>query len=179
MQNAEKSVLERMIEPKDPNAIPYIYCRRNCNHPADRWGHFWDHELTDYGWQGLRKIMKNGKVAFEMDDSFVLMISKDGTCAIPNTEKNRERLKMMDSLPKVRSTKVSRDHLNKEKRETIWIDQAPQYEEIDNSIVEGKTIDRLMEKIDLDKLSDMIEARKDKKTKKKASKPELLQHDNK
>lgn len=95
----DNSIIQRIAEDvmgkKGAPTYPYILCKRNV--PPDL-----TYDLHSVGeWEGLKGVISNGRTAFEIDPNFTLIIKPDGTCFIPDTPNNRERLKRVSSSQKI------------------------------------------------------------------------------
>ena len=156
-------VMDRLFAPKREGDVPYILCRRN--EPIQH-----TYELHDYIWEGLTPVQRNGRTEFVIDHNFVLRIGIDGYCLIPDTAFNR---KILDRIAIPKTMKVKHRKLDPSTGD--WIEtevvetEKPQYERVQENVVEDHAVDRIIEKIfsgiGEDQLMRVVEAMRKGKTK--------------
>lgn len=88
--NLTREVLEQLLGETGGDGMPVILAKRmDPQIPTTN-------TLTDYGFEGLARVDKAGKTAWEPSRNFVLYIDGEtGNCRIPDTENNRKRLKRL------------------------------------------------------------------------------------
>lgn len=88
--NLTREVLEQLLGETGSDGMPVILAKRiDPQIPTTN-------TLTDYGFEGLAKQEKGGKIGWEPHRNFVLYIDGEtGNCRIPDTPKNRQRLKRL------------------------------------------------------------------------------------
>mgnify|MGYP001602929531 FL=1 len=142
MQDPAAMLLSKVLGPKNKDEMPYILCRRNFPHQMT----YNQHDST---WEGLRRVIQDGRVKWEIHHDFNLIIhAPEGYCKIPNTPNNLKLLERRSKTLIKKETRQTVNHMTGERtEEEIEVRTPPMYERIDDSIAEDQVIDRLMEKI--------------------------------
>lgn len=133
--NLTREVLEQLLGETGGDGMPVILAKRlDPQIPTTN-------TLTDYGFEGLKKVEKGGKVSWEVDRNFVLYIDGEtGNCRIPETEKNRQRLKRLSKggTEKVKRLTLNEDGVIKEVEEEVEI--APTYKMMEQNLAASTLI---------------------------------------
>lgn len=134
-------IAQQIFNQQDPNAMPVILCRRHVPHPMT-------YVLHDYTWEGLRRVVRNGKQAWEIDKNYVLTIEINGTCRIPDTQQNRTRLEML-SKPKMttvfqREFDYATGTFTEKEAQVV---EPAMYERIENTMINQQTMDSLAKQV--------------------------------
>jgi hypothetical protein len=154
-------VAKRLFGQRKPGDIPYILCRRN--EPTEL-----TYELHDTTWEGLRPTSVSGRPGFEIDHNYVLRVGMDGYCMIPETKNNLTRLKNIGVTKKhkVKVRKMNFTTMTEEETEVEEIVR-PQYERVEENLVEDNIVDRIAEKLlgslDENALAILLQNLKDKR----------------
>lgn len=128
----------RLLAPRNSEAMPVILCRRFFPHPRT-------YLQFDAGWEGLRKVTRAGRAAWEIDNNFQLRIEIDGLCEIPDTKNNRKRLEI-----------CSKEHVAVLDKDPITgipypipqtVKYPAEYSRVDQTILEKTIIEQIAEKV--------------------------------
>lgn len=133
----EGEIAKALFEPQDPNLPPTILCRRNTPHRLT-------YALHDPTWEGLRRVTRRGKTAWELDHNFNLRIEVNGYCRIPDTANNRKRLELL-SRPIVKRATQRKYNFTTLKEDEIEVEivEPPTYERVQNNLIQKELLDRL------------------------------------
>lgn len=142
-KDISERVARRLFGQRKPSDIPYILCRRN--EPAQH-----TYELQDTTWEGLKPTFIDGRPGFQIDHNFVLRIGMDGYCMIPETKNNVARLNKISVVTKKKvKVKVKKYNFTTMQEDESEVEETirPQYERVEESLVEDSIVDRLAEKV--------------------------------
>lgn len=142
LQDPGNLLAEKIFGPQKKDEIPYILCRRNFSHPMT----YNQHDAT---WEGLRRVIRDGRVKFEIHHNFNLIIyAPNGYCKIPKTPSNEKRLDRIGK-PTIRTETHRRiDHSTGQwTDEEVEVREPPMYERIEDSMIEDQMVDKLLEKM--------------------------------
>lgn len=124
-----------------PN-YPYILCKRNV--PPDL-----TYDLHAVGeWEGLKRTLVDGRIGYEIDMNFTLVIKPDGACFIPDTPNNQLKLNRLGK-------KQVHEELKKRHNSILGIDEEytvrtvipPFYERVEANLLSGALTQDLADKV--------------------------------
>ncbi len=140
--NLTREVLEQLLGETGGDGMPVVLAKRiDPQIPTTN-------TLTDYGFEGLRKVEKGGKIAWEVDRNFVLYIDGEtGNCRIPETENNRKRLKRLSKggSEKVKRITMNDDGVLKEVEEEVEI--PPTYKMMEQNLAASTLVNTVAQQV--------------------------------
>lgn len=165
-------------DPRNEEDVPYIFCKRFFKRKPQgsrslqlEGGHL----LTDYRFEGLRKVMRSGKMEFEVDKNYCMSIMPDGRCPIPDTEFNRKLLSDLQ-LKKNRVSRTSTEVVLEDgeiKNKKIETYDPPEYEIVEQVSVKDRFPKEVVDNLKQELMAD-LKKEMQKESKKKAKDAELL-----
>lgn len=135
--------LQQLLGDTDGDGMPVILARRfdpqipsTCN-------------ISDYGFEGLRPVDKNGKKAWEVYHDFVLVIDGEtGNCRIPDTERNRKRLERLCKVERETVTRIAIDPAtNLQVTHEEVRDITPTYQLLEQNIAQSTLVDSVAQRV--------------------------------
>jgi len=140
-------LVEEMISPKAKDDIPYIYAKKRLTEVLT-------YDLYDKRWQGMKKVMQNGKVQHTLKSNFALRISGlDGTCKIPATPDNKKLFNELCQPKKRSSTRHDLQPDGTSKEVEFDYDEPALWSRIDENVLDAGLTDDIVERV-LQKLND-------------------------
>jgi hypothetical protein len=125
-------IMADIFKPKGAEEIPVIYAKRNLDMVHK-------YNLKDKSFEGLRRVARNGKVIYEVDENYsgLVIDGETGYCKIHDTENNRKRFERC-SRPQKRTVMVNQldPDTGENKVVPTEIIEKPMYERIDQSIIQ-------------------------------------------
>ena len=134
-------LVEEMISPKAKDDIPYIYAKKNLKE-------IFTYDFFDKRWQGMTKVMQNGKVAHTLKLDFALRISGlDGTCKIPATPDNKKLFEKLCQPIKRSATRHDPQPDGSTKEVEFTHEEAPLWSRIDENVLDAGLTDDIVERV--------------------------------
>lgn len=144
------SIYEDMLKPQSEEAFPCIYAKR-----IDRSLRPKRPAIHDKSFEGLKRVIRNGRVEFDVYQDFCLIIDGEtGHCKVPDTPYNRKRLEELST------TRKGTDYIRKrnwdyhdERDPRAWeehpveVEVPPLYELLDKTIIQKSAEDALAETV--------------------------------
>jgi len=142
-----QGLVEEMLSPKAKDDIPYIYAKKRLTEVLT-------YDIFDKRWEGMKKIMQNGKVAHTLKKEFALRISGlDGTCKIPATPNNKKLFKKLcQPIPRTITTHEAQENGTTKEVESEYMED-PLWSRIDENVLDAGLTDDIVERV-LQKLND-------------------------
>ncbi len=137
-------VLQQLVGDPDDNGMPVILARRF--DPQIRPDQTVN--IDDPGFEGLRAVHRNGKLTWEPDHDFKLIIDgRTGHCRIPDTPRNRKRLERLEkpTTDTVKRIVLGENGKTHETEETVTT--PPTYQRIERNLAQSALVDHVAQRV--------------------------------
>lgn len=133
---------EEALGKKGAPTYPSIFCRKNV--PPDM-----TCDLHSVGeWEGLKRVLREGRVAYEIDQNFTLIIKPDGSCFIPDTPNNQAKLDRLGKSRVIEETKTRHNSILGVDEEYVIRTTVPAiYERVETNLLSGALVKDLARKV--------------------------------
>ncbi len=126
---------EEALGKKGAPTYPSIFCKRNV--PPDMTCDM--HAIGE--WEGLKRVLRDGRVAYEIDPNFTLIIKPDGACFIPDTPNNQAKLdRLSNSRVHEEVKKRHNSVLGVDEEYTVRTTIPPYYERMESNLLSGALV---------------------------------------
>jgi hypothetical protein len=140
--NLTREVLEQLLGETGGDGMPVILAKRQ-DPQIPTTG-----TLTDYGFEGLTRIDRGGKVQWEPNHNFVLYIDGEtGNCRIPDTENNRKRLKRLSQGGQETVTRLVLDEDGQTTKQDEVIPIPPTYKMMEQNLATSTLINTVAQQV--------------------------------
>jgi hypothetical protein len=137
-----QKIAEDMMGKNGAPKYPYVLCKRSVLPEMT-------YDMHSIGeWEGLKPTVQNGRVAYQIDPNFTLIIKPDGTCFIPDTPNNQAKIDRLSHSRVVEETKRRHNSLLGVDEEYTERTTVPAlYERVETNLLSGVLVDDLARKV--------------------------------